>query len=216
MRQDQTIKYPSQLIVDILRLTAFVISKTFWFVRYTGRENIPPVDAGGFLIVANHQTYIDPVWICTPMRRPVRYMAIEKAFGWRFVGSLIRYLGAFPVADDASGTFKAMREAIRSLRDGAVVTVFPEGAREFADGVMFPFKTGAARIASQAGVPILPVTIRGGNLIWPRGQRYPNLFRRVEVIYHPMLRLDAVGRGGRNVAVERATVQLQKIIASQT
>ena len=187
MKNSETAKYPSQIVVDILRLLAYVISKTFWFIRFHGRANIPGPATGGFLIAANHQTYIDPVWICLPMRRRVRYMAIEKAFEWRFIGRLIKYLGAFPVSLETGGTLKAMKKALCSLREGAALTVFPEGAREFADGEMFPFKTGAIRIALQTGVPILPVTISGGNRIWPQKQKYPRLFRRVEVTYHPLL-----------------------------
>lgn len=198
--------------MDLLRLTGYVISRIFWFVRYVGRENIPPASKGSFLIVANHQTYIDPVWICTPLRRRVRYMAIEKAFGWRFIGPLIRYMGAFPLPDDPNGGVGAMREAIRSLRDGAIVTVFPEGEREFADGAMLPFKPGAARIAMQAGVAILPVSVRGGNRIWPQGQKYPKLFRRVEIVYHPIVRLERVSHADRDAAVEKTTAALREII----
>ena len=113
-------------------------------------------------------------------------MAYDKAFEWRFVGPFIKYLGSFPVSPEVADSLKAMKEALRTLRDGAVLTVFPEGGREFADGAMLPFKTGAVRIAAQAGVPILPVTVSGGNLIWPRGQKYPKLFRRVEITYHPL------------------------------
>lgn len=189
MKEPNVEKYPSRLVVDFLRLLAYVISKSAWFIRYYGRENIPERSFGGFLIAANHQTYIDPVWICLPMRRRFRFMALDKAFEWRFIGPLIRYLGAFPVSMEIGGTLKAMKEALRTLRDGAALTVFPEGGREFADGDVFPFKTGVVRIALQAGVSILPVTISGGNRIWPQKQKYPRLFRRVEVTYHPLLRV---------------------------
>ncbi|MBK7513222.1 MAG: 1-acyl-sn-glycerol-3-phosphate acyltransferase [Chloracidobacterium sp.] len=50
--------------------------------------------------------------------------------------------------------------------------IFSEGAREFADGKMLPFKNGAVRLALQAGVPILPVTVSGGSRIWPRSRKY--------------------------------------------
>ena len=144
------------------------------------------------------------------MRRRVRYMAIEKAFDWRFVGPLIRYLGAFPVSPEA-GVW-SMKEALRSLRDGAVLTVFPEGAREYADGEMFPFKTGAVRIALAAGVPILPVTLRGGNRIWPQKQKYPRLFRRVEITYHPLMQITADERLGPRENLENWTAKLREII----
>lgn len=189
MKNTNTDKYPAQIVIDSLRLIAWIISKTVWFIKFHGRKNIPPASSGGFLIAANHQTYIDPVWIVIPMRRRMRFMAFERAFEWRLIGPFITYLGAFPVSMEVGGTLKAIKKALRSLRDGAVLTVFPEGAREFAGGEMFEFKTGAVRLALQAGVPILPVTISGGNRIWPRGQRYPLLFRRVEVTYHPLLRV---------------------------
>lgn len=213
MKKQRSNKYPAQIVVDVLRLTAYVLSKIFWFIRYEGRENIPDNSSGGFLIAANHQTYIDPVWICLPMRRRVRYMAIKKAFGWSVVGPLIRYLGAFPVSAEVVGTIGAMKMALRSLRDGAALTVFPEGAREFADGEIFPFKTGAVRIALQAGVPILPVTIRGGNLIWPQKQKYPRLFRRVTITYHPVLHLAGDATEVLHQNLEEWTARLRAIIA---
>ncbi len=199
--------YPAPIVVDLLRLIGYVISKTFWLVRYHGRENIPDNSGGGFLICSNHQTYIDPVWICLPMRRKMRFMATDTAFSWRIIGPLIRYLGSFPVSPEVGGTVGAMKETIRSLREGAAVTVFPEGARAVADGKMLPFKTGAVRIAIQAGVPILPVTISGGERIWPQKQRYPRLFRRVEVTYHPLMYFSQAKR-----SLEESTAELKKVI----
>lgn len=199
--------------MDFLRFVAYAISKIFWFVRYEGMENIPPKSSGGFVISANHQTYIDPVWICLSLRRKLRFMAYDKAFEWRFIGPFIMYLGAFPVSIEGNEPIKAVKEALRSLRDGAVLTVFPEGAREFSDGRMLPFKTGAVQIAHQAGVPILPVTIRGGNKIWPRDQRYPTLFRRVEIIYHPVLEIGA-SAADKHEYLEALTEELRAVIAS--
>jgi 1-acyl-sn-glycerol-3-phosphate acyltransferase len=213
VKNQPTDKYPSQFVVDVLRLIGYVISKLFWFIRYHGRHNIPEKDAGGFLIAANHQTYIDPVWICLPMRRRLRFMAYDKAFEWRIVGPLIKYLGSFPVSMEVGGTLKAMKHALRALRDGAALTVFPEGGREFADGEMLPFKTGAVRIAVQAGVPILPVTITGGNRIWPRGQKYPNLFRRVEITYHPPVHFQEKD-SNQNEKLDEWTAELKRLIAS--
>ncbi len=200
--------------MDGLRLIGYVLSKTFWSIRYHGRENIPANSSGAFLIAANHQTYADPVWIVLPMRRRLRFMAFEGAFEWRLVGPLITYLGSFPVSLEGAGAIKAMKEALRSLRDGAVLTVFPEGGREFADGKMFDFKTGAVRIALQAGVPILPVTIVGGNRIWPQKQKYPRLFRRVEIIYHPLLHVAEDETLDPRENLENWTAKLRGVIAS--
>ncbi len=187
--KDET-KYPSQFVVALLLLIALVISKMVWFIRFHGRENIPAADGRGLLIASNHQTYVDPVWICIPMRRKFRFMAFDKAFDWPFVGSLIKYLGAFPVKHPVDTGRNVIKESLRSLSEGASLIVFPEGAREFADGKLLDFKSGAIRVAMKAGVPILPVSIRRGNEIWPHGRKYPRLFRRVEITYHPLIKLD--------------------------
>lgn len=201
-------------MVDLLRLTGYIISKIFWFVRYKGLENIPPRSFGGFIIAADHQTYIDPVWVCVPMRRRLRYMAFDRAFEWRFIGPLIRYLGAFPVSLEF-GSVKAMKTGIRALRDGAALALFPEGAREFADGAMLPFKTGAVHIAMHVGVPILPVTISGGNRIWPQKQKYPHLFRRVTITYHPLLYVAEDKNLDLRENLDMWTARLVEIIASE-
>lgn len=214
MKGRKSDNYPSQFVVDILRLIGYAISKTFWFVRYRDRENIPDKTLGSFLIAANHQTYIDPVWICLPMRRRLRFMAYDKAFDWPLVGSLIRYLGSFPVSLETGGTIKAMKESLRALRQGAALMIFPEGAREFADGEMLPFKTGVIRIALQARVPILPVTITGGNCIWPQKQKYPRIFRRVEIRYHPLLHVVADDKLELHENLEIWTAKLKEIITA--
>jgi 1-acyl-sn-glycerol-3-phosphate acyltransferase len=201
-------QYPPYIIYRTLTGIAWTISKLVWFIRFEGLEHIPTANAGGLLIAANHQTYVDPVWISIPLRRKMQYLAYHKAFDWRFIGPLMRYLGAFPVKHpvDTSTTF--VKRALRALRDGAGLIIFPEGAREFADGKMFEFKTGVIHIAERAGVPILPVTISGGERIWPQKQKYPNLFRRVTIRFHPPMSIE----NGENI--DEATERLRKTIES--
>jgi 1-acyl-sn-glycerol-3-phosphate acyltransferase len=201
--------YPSPFVMNLLRVIGWTISKSMWFIRYRGRQNIPPADSGGYLIAANHQTYIDPVWVSIPIRQKLRYMAWDAAFEWKYVGRLISRLGAFPVSPEVSDNLKAVKVALRALREGAALLVFPEGGREFADGAMLPFMAGTARIASQAMVPILPVTISGGNRIWPRMQRYPNVFRRVVVTFHPLLHVADDGD------IDSINDELRKIIGTE-
>ena len=105
-----------------------------------------------------------------------------------------------------------MKEALKTLRAGAVLTIFPEGARSYAEGKMIPFKTGAVRIAMQAGVPVLPVTVSGGNLIWPQKKKYPRLFRRVNVTFHPLLNIENDDSISLRENLERWTEKLENII----
>jgi 1-acyl-sn-glycerol-3-phosphate acyltransferase len=97
------------------------------------------------------------------------------------------------------------------LRGGGVLMIFPEGERAFADASFARFRTGAARMALEAGVPVLPVTIRGGNRAWPRGQRLPHA-GHVEIIFHPPRRpVQLPGEDLRRCA-QRETEALAEVI----
>lgn len=140
-------------------------------------------------------------------------MAYDKAFDWFFIGWLIRYLGSFPVSLEGSGALKAWREAKAALADKAALVIFPEGAREFADGKMLPFKSGAIRLAIEAQVPILPVTVRGANKIWARDMKYPQFFRRVEIFYHPVFEIEKpANKQELHEYVEKVTAELYEKI----
>ena len=65
------------------------------------------------------------------------------------------------------------------------MVIFPEGGRCLPDGKMLRFKPGAVRMALEANVPVLPITIRGGHRVWPKGYRLPR-FHKVELVFHPL------------------------------
>lgn len=199
-----------QWLADLLRPAARLISRAVWRIRFRGVEHIPA--GGGVVIAANHQTYIDPFWITIPVRRPVRYLAWSEAFKWPLAGRAMEVLGAWPVVIER-GNPSAHRRSLRWLRGGGAVMIFPEGGRAFGDGAMLRFKPGAVRLALEAGVPILPVTVRGGHRAWPRGQRWPRP-SRVEIVFHP-LRHPALGPGEEaRAAAHRETEALAAIIKS--
>jgi 1-acyl-sn-glycerol-3-phosphate acyltransferase len=143
-------------------------------------------------------------------------MAWDAAFEWFFVGNLMRRLGAFPVrtAERQGGKLEAMKNALRFLRGGSALVIFPEGGREFPDGQLLPFKPGALRIAMEAGVPVLPVTIRGGNKVWTHGMKYPKL-GKVEIIYHPSFKVSKPKRkADLDECVENLNKRLAEIIGN--
>jgi 1-acyl-sn-glycerol-3-phosphate acyltransferase len=180
---------PSSILLFIVRFIILCVSKIFWRIKFTGTENIPR-DKGGLLVVANHQTYLDPFWISLPIKRDLRYMAWDRAFEWFFIGYLIRRLGAFPV-NTQFGSRKSYRQAVRFLTEGKTLIIFPEAAREFADGRLLPFKTGAAKMAFESKAAVLPVTVRGANRVWARGMKFPRP-RKIEIIYHPVLSAEEI------------------------
>ncbi|HEY2865998.1 MAG TPA: lysophospholipid acyltransferase family protein [Pyrinomonadaceae bacterium] len=193
-KRSKEFNYPSSLVTGALRAFGFSVSKLCWFLRYRGLENIPK-DNASFVLVSNHPTYLDPVWVSIPVHRDLRFMAWDHVFDWPLVGKLIRYLGAFPVKTDRTVSKGAIVESLRTLRTGGGLVIFPEGEREFADGEFLEFKPGALHIAMNAGVPVLPVSVSGGSRVWPQGQKFPSIFRRVVVTYHPVLSLPACPPG---------------------
>lgn len=210
MKESAEIKYPSPIVFEICRFIGLTASKILWRIKYYNTENIPQDTTRGLLIVPNHQSYVDPVWVSLPVKRKFRYMAYDKAFEWFFIGKVIRYLGSFPVSSDNKGTLKAWRESKAALADKAALIIFPEGAREFADGKMLPFKSGAIRLAIEANVPILPVTVRGGNKVWAQGMKYPSFFHRVEIFFHPAIELKKpVKKEDLQPYIEKITADLQ-------
>ncbi|HEY0460840.1 MAG TPA: lysophospholipid acyltransferase family protein [Pyrinomonadaceae bacterium] len=215
MKSSAPHKYAPPLVIDAARYISLAAGKILWRIKYHNKENIPKNLKSGLLIAANHQTYFDPFWICAPIRRRYRFMAWDKAFGWFFVGWLIKYLGSFPV-DTTRGTTKSvLRESLGALRDGATLLVFPEGARTFPDGKLLEFKTGAVRIASEADVPILPVTVRGANRVWSQTMKRPK-FRKVEIFYHPLFHVPRATEGeDYREHLEKVTAQLARIIGSK-
>lgn len=202
---------PSPIIVRIVRYLSFFISKIIWRIEYINTENIPYHIKTGLLVTPNHQTYFDPFWVCAPIKRDLRFMAWDKAFEVFFIGHVISLVGAFPISLKRGGTIKALKESLKVLEAGKTLVVFPEGEREFADGKLLPFKTGAVRLALEANVPILPVTVRGGNKIWSRDHKFPRP-GKVQIIYHPLIEFS---KSDRSETLEEMSERLENTIASK-
>lgn len=196
--------------IDIFRAIVRFMCRILWRIRWVNLENIP--SSGGVIIASNHQTYIDPFWIASPVIRPVRFLAWDAAFSWPIVGWGLRKLGAWPLQLEGSDP-KPIRRSLQWVRDGGAVMIFPEGGRGNPDGSMRKFKAGAVRMALEANVPILPVTIRGGHRVWPIGFRFPRL-APIEIVYHPLFVLDQNTTGESRAYARGATERLQEIINS--
>ena len=199
-----------QWLLDAMRPAVRGLSRALWRIAYRGLEHIP--EGGGLIIAANHQTYLDPFWVGSRVGRPVRYLAWNEAFKWPLAGKVLEWLGAWPIVLDR-GNPTAHRRSLQWLRAGGAVMIFPEGQRAFADGEFSRFKAGAVRLAMEAGVPVLPVTIRGGQRIWPRGQRLPRT-GRVEIVFHPPRRPTPLPGEETRQCVHRETEALAALIRS--
>lgn len=174
------------------------MARLYLGLRLEGTEHIPPM--GAVVIVPNHQTYADPVLVTIPVRRPIYYMAWSQLFDVPGLSWMIRRLRAFPVQLESRDP-RATREAVRLLRAGEAVMIFPEGARSL-DGRVGRFKPGAFRLAVSLGAPVLPVTIAGGHASWPPGRPLPRP-GNMTITYHPLVYPDA-RRDARDAAQDLA------------
>ena len=146
-------------------------ARTVFFLQGTrftllGREHVPR--EGGAVMAINHTSYLDFMYAGLPGRknhRYVRFMAKKSIFGHRVSGPLMRGMRHIPVDRHKGG--EAFAAAIRALRDGEIVGVFPEAtmSRSFE---LKPFMPGAVKMSQVAGVPILPTTIWGGQRVWTK------------------------------------------------
>ena len=200
--------------VELIRFFGLRLSRLLFGIKYEGLENIPQQRTGGLLICANHQSFFDPFWICFPIKKyNVRFMTWDRATRWFLVGSFIRAMGGFPV-DLERGGKDALKMSLGWLRAGGTVAIFPEGSRSNRDGKLLDFKPGAVRIALQAGVPILPVTIINANKVWAQDMKMPGL-AKIKLVFHPVFELPPVPKDGDlKIHVEELTQKLKDIIAS--
>jgi 1-acyl-sn-glycerol-3-phosphate acyltransferase len=138
------------------------IVRGLYRLRAEGVENVPP--SGGLVIAANHTSNFDPWPLAMPLwpRRYLRFMAKSELFWWP-VGPVITAGGAFPVRRGERDV-EAIRKAVSLVRDGHIVVMFPHGTRE-RKGLVKRHRprahTGAARIALDGVVPLLPAAISG-------------------------------------------------------
>lgn len=137
-------------------------------LRFTvrGSEHVPR--EGGAVMAINHVGYLDFTYAglaARPAGRLVRFMAKQEVFAHPVSGPLMRGMRHIPVDREAgAGSY---RNAVRALRNGEIVGVFPEAtiSRSFE---LKEFKAGAVRMAAEAGVPLLPVVIWGSQRVWTK------------------------------------------------
>jgi 1-acyl-sn-glycerol-3-phosphate acyltransferase len=146
----------------LIGLASWPILRSVFRFRADGKEHLPR--EGGYVLAAGHHSNLDPWAIGLPLwpRRFLRFMAKSELF-WFPLGPFIRACGAFKVRRGKSDQ-EAIQTAVNLARSGNVIAMFPEGTRR-KKGLLKTRQpqshTGAARIALEAGVPLVPAGIRG-------------------------------------------------------
>src|SRR4051794_19770979 len=148
---------------SVVRL-ALVVFRLFGFrFDVRGAEHVPAT--GGAVLCSNHVSYFDFTFLglaALPQHRLVRFMAKASVFGHWLAGPFMRAMQHIPV--DRTAGAAAFDAAVRALKDGQVVGVFPEATISSSFTVK-DLKAGAARMAVDAGVPVIPAAVWGGHRI---------------------------------------------------
>lgn len=174
---------------------------TLW-MGYRSRGEGHLAGLSGALVVANHQSYADPLLVGLPLPRPVSYLARDSLFRVPVIGHILRNTYVMPINREAAST-ASLREAIRRIEQGFLVGIFPEGTRT-TSGAVGEFKPGFVSLARRAGSPIVPVGIAGAFESYPKGAWFPR-FGQVRVVYGEPISAAAIAALGRDDA---AIVQL--------
>jgi 1-acyl-sn-glycerol-3-phosphate acyltransferase len=167
-------------VADLVYPPVIVLIKSFWKYLglnfdFQGQENVPL--KGGAILAINHTSYLDFALAGTaalPAKRYVRFMAKKEIFDNKIAGPLMR--GMHHINVDRSNGSASFVAALRSLKDGEIIGIFPEGTISTSFEIK-GLKSGAVRLAIGAGIPIIPTIVWGGQRVYTKGVK-PNFKRK--------------------------------------
>jgi 1-acyl-sn-glycerol-3-phosphate acyltransferase len=154
-----------------------------------GEEHVP--ETGGAILASNHLSFSDSIFLPLVLKRRVTFLAKSDYFTGRGIkgrltAGFFRGVGQLPIERTGGRASEAALETgLKLLRRGDVLGLYPEGTRS-PDGRLYRGKTGVARLALEAGVPVLPVAMIGTDKVQPIGRRLPKLGRVGIVIGRPL------------------------------
>jgi 1-acyl-sn-glycerol-3-phosphate acyltransferase len=156
--------------------------------RARGIGNIPRT--GGFILAANHLSFVDSLFMPLACPRPVVFLGKADYFeSWR-TRWFFRAVSVIPVRRQGGAAGEAaILAGIEALKEGRAVGIYPEGTRS-PDGRLYRGKTGVARMALEARVPVIPVSIRGTREIMPLDAKIPRMSGKVLVEFGKPLEFD--------------------------
>lgn len=168
--------------------------RAVWRPTVTGAENVPRT--GGVILASNHLSFADSIVIPSVSPRPVHFLAKSDYFtGTGLKGAAQKAwfegLGMLPVdRDDPQAALGSLEVALEVLGNGEAFGIYPEGTRS-RDGRLYRGRTGVAHLALTAGVPVVPVGLRGTAELQPVGSSLPRLAKVTVAFGQP---IQVVGR----------------------
>ena len=185
-----------------------------WLGKCTGIDNIPK--GRGAIIAANHSSYLDHFIvgcnIVPKLNRAARFLAKKEHFDTFFQRQWHNYLKAIPI-DRESGGKEALSKAVKHLNNNGLIMIYPEGTRTLT-GKMNRAKTGIARLALEAKVPVVPMGITNTFRILQKGKRIPKFGIKAELnIGKPLYFNEYYGKENDKEVIRKVTIIIMKEIA---
>jgi 1-acyl-sn-glycerol-3-phosphate acyltransferase len=181
----------------VARLWAQPVTQIVARLRVYGKERIPR--SGGIVLALNHFSWVDTTSFGAACPRTIHYVAKVEAYEMAGIAQLIRAFGTMPIRRGESD-----RDAIRAMRglvrEGKVLGMFVEGTRQ-RTGVPGEVMPGAAMVALQEGVPVVPGSVHGSQT-WRFGNFHP-----VSIAWGEPITFDHLPRGGRGYREASAEIQ---------
>lgn len=175
-----------------LRCLSLLFFRSLHGFRVRGVENLPA--QGPFIIAANHPSYFDPVLLSLASNRFIRFFALQEVIDVPVIGWIAREFGALPVTPE-TGSEETVQKAVRILRRGGILGIFPEGTRS-TQRLMGGVRRGLGRLMVLSRAPCVPVSIEGAYEAWSRSANTPRPFR-IEVTFHAPIALGDDDRRGK-------------------
>ncbi|MFM8396102.1 MAG: AMP-binding protein, partial [Acidobacteriota bacterium] len=169
LRQVLTRTPAMRLVSYLIQRPIYWLARLFLRLEVEGREELLKLKAP-FLICPNHQSYLDSFLVCSTYPRQILdltfHVGAKMYFASRWTAWLARSINVVPV-DANVNLLRAMRAGAAGLRAGKILNIYPEGHRTY-DGQLHDFKLGAAILATELNLPIVPVAIDGAWRVLPR------------------------------------------------
>ncbi|MDD5129405.1 MAG: lysophospholipid acyltransferase family protein [Candidatus Omnitrophica bacterium] len=150
------------------RFIFLVILKLFFQFEVKGRENIP--EKGGFILAANHVSYLDPAAVGVACPRTVHFMARDSLFLKPVLKSWLKAVEVIPLKRNAAD-LSAIKTGLKILRKGGALALFPEGTRRTKVDMYLNPEPGVGFLAAKGGVPVIPAFVSGTYIAMPRQAR---------------------------------------------
>jgi acyl-[acyl-carrier-protein]-phospholipid O-acyltransferase / long-chain-fatty-acid--[acyl-carrier-protein] ligase len=188
-----------------LRIALWCVSKCLFRVRVEGSCHVP--QSGGALLVANHLSYADPIFVGLTTHRNIRFLMWRPIYEIPFARPVFRMLLAIPIdLKSPRATISSLRAAREELLRGNLVAIFPEG-QVTRTGDLNPFERGFGRVVEGTGAPIIPMNIEGiyGH---PLSYKGGALLRSWERVWRPRITV----RVGEPIHTSLSPAQLRRVV----